>query len=426
MQLFLVGVNHERTPLSIREGFAVSPDRIPAMLDHLLEQDGIEEAVLLSTCNRTELYCVAETTSLAALKRWFNELGGRDTQNDMSEFRYIHRNEVATRHLLRVTAGLDSLVIGEAQIQGQVKQAYQMAHQAACVGPYLHQLFQYVISAAKEIRNSTALSSTVSVPYAATKVAQRKLGSLTDKIALLIGAGETIETLAFHLHKRGIGSLLIANRTLVRAQTIADRFRGTAVPLSEASHYLPHVDLVATATASESALLSSRDFEKRNSGKTLLALDLGVPRDIAPEVSSLPNVALYSIDDFAHIISSNQAQRQAAVADAEHALEKAMHGWQAARRIRRVVPTICALRADATSARRKTMAEARRLLANGRDPQEVLEYLAETLTNRLIHQPTVKLREAAATGDREFLDVARELYGLSEDDQSDQQPTQAA
>ncbi|MGH8271639.1 MAG: glutamyl-tRNA reductase [Gammaproteobacteria bacterium] len=416
--LFAVGVSHKTAPLAVRERLAVAPTRIPELLDALLERDGVDEAVLLATCNRTELYAVAEPRRKRALIAWLGEIGGLGSEPD--DWRYVHEDGAAARHLFRVAAGLESMVLGETQVLGQVKTAYLAAHAAAAVGPELHDLFQHALGATKNIRTDSSLDTLRSLPYAAVKLAREKLGGLAGKTALLVGAGDTIETIAFHLRAQNIGRLLIANRSRPAAVALAAAYGGEVLALAELPAAIAASDLVATATSSEAPLIDVASFHARPAGAPLLILDLAVPRDVSPQAAALPDVSVISVDDLAEVIAASSEMRYTAAAEAERAIGRALANWHKARRIRTAVPTICALRAEAAHTRRRTLAEARRI-ADARGTDAALEYLAATLTNRLMHAPTVRLREAAASDEAALIAAARDLFalGMEDGDQAD-------
>lgn len=420
--LFVAGVSHKTAPLAVRERFAVAPERIPELLDQLLETDGVEEAVLLATCNRTELYAVAEPPRKKFLAEWLAglaELGGQ-----AEPYRYVYEGGAVAKHLFRVTAGLDSMVLGEAQVTGQVKNAYLTAHNAAAVGPELHELFQHALGATKGIRSDSSLDAVRSLPYAAAKLARERLGTLDSRKAVLIGAGETMDTFAFHLRSLGIGELCVANRSADAACTLAARHEGAPLAPGQLQTALAEADLVATATASEEPVLHAASFAARSEGKPLLVLDLAVPRDVAPEVVALAGVTVVTVDDLSAVVAASEEMRYTAALEAEAAVERALGAWHKTRRIRDAVPTICALRAVAARTRRVTLAEARRIAA-ARGVDAALEYLASTLTNRLMHAPTVRLREAAAADEAALIATARELFELG-DDEGEREDTAAA
>ena len=421
LMLLVAGVSHKTAPLAIRERLAVAPARVPELLDQLLETEGVDEAVLLATCNRTELYVIAAPQRKREVLDWLGALGGLG--EELHDYRYAHEGAAAARHLFRVAAGLDSMVLGETQVLGQVKNAYLAAHAAAAVGPELHQLFQHALGTTKGIRADSALDALRSLPYAAAKLARERLGDLGERSALLIGAGETMDTLAFHLRSQGLHRLQVANRSLAHGSELAARHGGQALALERLREGLADADLVASATASESPLVTGDLLAERSPERELLILDLSVPRDVAPEVNALPNVSVVSVDDLSGVIAASAEMRYAAAAEAETAVDRALADWHKARRIRSAVPTICALRAEAAHTRRLTLAEARRI-AQARGADAALEYLAATLTNRLMHAPTVRLREAAAADEAAMIAAARELFGLSEE--GEQEDTAAA
>lgn len=416
--LLAVGVSHKTAPLSLRERLAIAPEHVPELLDSLLENDGVEEAVLLVTCNRTELYASAAPQAAPAIIRWLGTLSGLG--NGLDRHLYQYRDGAAARHLFRVTAGLDSLVLGEAQILGQVRNAYRLAHEkAAAVGPVLHQLFQHALGLAKDLRSDSALDSLRSLPYAAAKLAHARMESPAAVHAVLVGAGETMATLAFHLRKRGVGRITILNRSLPAARALAAEHGGHGDTLEALPRALATADLLACATSSEEPLITAELIGTREAGRGMLVLDLAVPRDVAPEVAGLENVEVITVDDLAAVVNASEEMRFAAVTEAERNVEQALAAWRKARRIRTAVPTICALRAEAAQTRRHTLVEARRIAAS-KGTEAALEYLATTLTNRLLHAPTVHLREAAAADNDALLAAARELFDLGDDDpQSD-------
>ncbi|MDN5863821.1 MAG: glutamyl-tRNA reductase [Gammaproteobacteria bacterium] len=423
--LFVIGVSHKTAPLAVRERLAVAPERVAEVLDSLLEKEGVEEAVLLTTCNRNEIYAWARPQDKRLLIDWLSRLGGAP-EPGWNDYYYAHEGEAAARHLFRVAAGLESMAPGETQIQGQVKTAYQDAHHAAAaVGPELHQLFQHALNAAKGIRTETSLDAPHSIPYAAIRLARKEFGSLGGKTALLVGAGNTVRALAFHLRQQGIGRLRIANRSAEAARELANEFDGTALGLDDIPAAIVEADILASATNSESTLLNAGSFALRQIDKPLLVLDLAVPRDVDHRVGALPGIRLISVDDLAEVIAGSREMHDSALSQASRAIEPALAAWRKERRIRTAVPTICALRAEATQARRETLTAARQIAAT-RGIETALEYLASTLTNRLIHAPTVRLREAAVQKDEALIAAARDLFDLGEKDKQGQHSDDAA
>lgn len=411
--LLVAGVSHKTAPLDLRARVAITPERVPELLDDLLENDGIDEAVLLVTCNRTELYASAAPQARPVLLDWLGRVSGLGAALD--DHVYLHRDAAAAHHLFRVAAGLDSLVLGETQILGQIKAAYRRAHHdAAAVGPELHQLFQHALGLAKGLRTDSALDSLRSIPYAAAKLAGSHFAEPEACNTVVVGAGQTADTLAFHLRNRGFTRLTILNRSRPAADELAVRHEATAGTLDGLGAALAEADLVASATSSPEALITPLELGGRAADQALFVLDLAVPRDVSPEVGELPGIELVTVDDLASVINTSAEMRFAAAADAEQTVEEALAAWRKTRRIRTAVPTICALRAEAARTRRHTLVEARRIAAS-RGIDAALDYLATTLTNRLMHAPTVRLRDAAADDDAELLAAARDLFNLDDD-----------
>lgn len=414
--LLVAGISHKTAPVEIREKISVPPEKTSEFLDLLLEDEGIEEAILLSTCNRTELYAVAKYSSHGSVQDWIANL--IPSAGNVAPYRYVHSGEEAARHLFRVCAGLDSMAVGESQIQGQVKKAYLDAHSASSVGPYLHQLFQFALNTAKSVRGDSGLDAVHSLAYAAIKEARQRLGTLTNTNTVVVGAGETAELAAFHLRKQGCTKLHFVNRSIGGAERLARQFQASAYSLDSLKHLLQEADLVFSATGSQSPIIGTKELSLRTTSKKLLLVDLGMPRDIDANVANLASCSIVCLDDFRKIIADSEEMKFIAIRDAEAAIDQAIHTWHQISRIRTVVPTICAMRAEAAKARRRTLSEARRI-EKTKGKSAALEYLANTLTNRLMHAPTVRLRAAAASEDTTLIDAARELFALDADDQDE-------
>ena len=407
-----LGVNHQTAPVSLRERLAFDAGELPEALSALRALPGVQEAAILSTCNRTELYVLAEDEG-EALHEWLADRpGGRLA---LDAYLYRHRDADAVRHLFRVAAGLDSLVLGEPQILGQVKEAWSSARQAGTLGGSLDRLFQQAFGTAKHARTHTRIGQhPVSVASTAVRLAQDTFARLEESTVLLIGAGETIELTAKHLSEGRVKRLLIANRTLAHAQEIAGRHGGFALPLTELDRHLAEADIVFSATAArEPVLLRAQvaDALKTRRHRPMLLLDLAVPRDIAEDVSGLRDVFLYTVDDLERAIEDNRAARRDAAEQAEAIIEvhasrflSALGQGDASAPLRR-------LREHGQAVQAQALAKARAQLAAGRDPAEVLDLLAHTLTNKLLHAPSAALREDAALGDA----VAR-LFSTGPDD----------
>lgn len=414
MSLLALGLNHRTAPVDVRERVAFAPTGLDVALRDLLDHGGAYEAAILSTCNRTELYCGLKDADEQRIIRWLGDYHMLRTA-ELRPYLYQHLEQGAVRHILRVAAGLDSLVLGEPQILGQVKAAYQAANSAGTLGSLLERLFQHTFAVAKQVRTDTRIgASPVSVAFAAVGLAKQIFADLPKRTALLIGAGDTTELVARHLHENGLGRLIVANRTLERAHTLATVFAGYAIALDEIPLHLGEVDLIVAATASPNVLLPAepvRESLKRRR-RPMLLIDLAVPRDIDPAVADLDDVYLYTVDDLKEIIQDNLRSRQAAAEQAEEIIDYQVEQFMAWVRTQAGANSIHTLRQQATAIRDEAVARALRQLAQGKDSNQVVRILAETLTNKLIHPPCVGLREAAARGDAEMLHLIKNLYRL--------------
>jgi glutamyl-tRNA reductase len=417
MALFCLGINHKTAPVAIRERMSFTPEQLAPALTTLTSLAGIEEAALLSTCNRTEIYCNLVPSSHQTVADWLAQERAAEDPGVRERF-YSYRDAAAIRHLLRVASGLDSMVLGEPQILGQIKQAYRLACAAGAVGPGLHRVFQRTFSAAKQIRTDTRIGeSPVSVAFAAATLARRIFASFDTLTALLVGAGETIELAARYLYGHGMGRMIIANRTAARARVLAQPYKAFAIGLDEIDAHLFEADVVISATASPNALLKRPAVEaalSHRKHRPVLMVDIAVPRDIDANVADLEDVYLYTIDDLRQVIEEGMRSRRAAAHQAEEIIKaQVMHLTEALSALD-AVPTIRELRQTAERTRQTTLHRAERMLAAGRPPEEALAYLANTLTNRLLHAPTAHLRQASQEGRAELIIAARNLYGIEE------------
>jgi glutamyl-tRNA reductase len=416
MPLLALGINHKTAPVAIRERVVFPVERCPQALHQLRDQAGAREGVILSTCNRTELVCRLDDVDggrrLLAWLEAYHDLPAAA----LAPYLYQHGDRLAVRHLLRVAAGLDSLVLGEPQILGQVKAAYEAACQAGTVGALLNRLFQHAFAVAKRVRTDTRIgASPVSVAFAAVSLARQIFANLAEHTALLIGAGETIELVARHLHEQGIGRLIVANRTLERAHELAALFGGYAIALSEISQHLVEADIVVASTASPTFLLEPapvRSILKQRRHRPVFMVDIAVPRNIDPVVGELEDVYLYTVDDLQDIIQENLKSRQAAAAQAEEIIDSQVDRFMAWLQAQDSAGSIWLLRNRAEVLRDEVYESAQRQLRSGKDPTEVLRYLAHTLTNKLIHAPSVALREASAEDRGELVNALKRLYKL--------------
>ncbi len=411
MSLFVLGINHQTAPVSLRERVAFSADTVPAALEALRALPQVREVALLSTCNRTELYAVADDDG-QALADWLAT--HPDEVGDLHAYLYRHRDADAVRHLFRVATGLDSLVLGEPQILGQVKDAWATARNAGSLGNHLDRLFQHAFTTAKRARTDTRIGANpVSVASAAVRLAQESFSRLEDSTVLLIGAGETIELAARHLVQARAKRLLVANRTLSHAQELASRHGGVALPLGELDKHLGEADVVISATASREPILRKPQVAAAlapRRHRPMLLLDLAVPRDIAADVAELKDVFLYTVDDLERAIEDNRRGRREAAAEAEAIVELQVARFNETLVASTRTAPLKRLRAHGEAAKAEVLAKARQQLASGENPEEVLNFLAHTLTNRLLHAPTVALREAALTGNSDLARAADRLF----------------
>ncbi len=422
MTLLALGLNHQTAPVALREQIAFAPEMLADAVRSLRAVPGVDEAALLSTCNRTELYLELATDAEPAVLDWLaaHHRLGRDA---LQSYLYRHTDAAAVRHLFRVAIGLDSLVLGEPQILGQVKQAWQIARSAGALKTPLDRLFQQCFAVAKRVRTDTRIGAhPVSVAYASVRLAQQVFAELDQATVMLIGAGETIELAARHLRDARAQRLLMVNRTLEHAQQLAQRFGGVALPLSDLDRHLSEADIVISATASRDFVLRRDSVYaaiRQRRRRPMFLLDLAVPRDIDPDVGTLDDVFLYSIDDLDQVISDNRRSRQTAADEAETLValqvEQFMAWWHGSRR----QDTLRQLRSRSERDRDRLLARAREQLAQGRDPALVVQTLANALTNKLLHAPSVALRTAAFGGDAALLDAAARLYAVADGEVDD-------
>jgi glutamyl-tRNA reductase len=418
MSFIAVGINHNTAPLEVRERLNFAPEQLPEALKGLAGLPGVQEAAVLSTCNRTEVYCAVSEGDGTVIAEWLSRQRLADP-DALATALYCHREEAAIDHVMRVACGLDSMVLGEPQILGQLKRAYQAALEAGTAQRVLHQLFQTCFAVAKQVRTDTGIGEhPVSVAYAAVDLARQIFADFEDHTALLIGAGETIELAARHLAERGIGRVIVANRSVNRAQELAGRHKGFAIGLNDIGAHLAEADIVISSTGSRGPIVSREMAEqafRRRRHRPVLMVDIAVPRDIDPAIGELRDAYLYSIDDLRATIRENLASRQRAAEQAAEIIASRARQLTGELRSSDAVPLIQALREDAVRERDRSLRTARRMLGSGRDPQMVLDYLANTLTNRILHRPTVGLRKASELGDDELVRAARRLFEQAED-----------
>ncbi len=417
MAFLALGINHKTASVAVRERVAFTPEQMVEALQQLCRLTPSSEAAILSTCNRSELYLQLDEMDVQAVLAWLAGYHGLPL-SDLQACAYVHENEQAVRHMMRVACGLDSMILGEPQILGQLKSAYAVAREAGTVGPLLGRLFQATFSTAKSVRTDTAIGENpVSVAFAAVSLAKQIFADLHRSQALLIGAGETISLVARHLHDQGIKRIVVANRTLERASSLAEQFGAHAILLADIPDELINSDIVISSTASQLPILGKGAVEralKKRRHKPIFMVDIAVPRDIEPEVGELDDVYLYSVDDLHEVIEENLKSRQGAARAAEEMVAVGADEFMARLRELAAVDVLKAYRQQAETLRDDELQKAQRQLANGAPADEVLAQLARGLTNKLLHAPSVQLKKLSAEGRLDALALAQELFALDE------------
>ena len=434
MALLLVGINHTTASIDLREKVAFPPEIIRAALRSLVALEPVAEAVIVSTCNRTEIYLdygggtPATQPDMEANRKlvdranvvidWLSSYHGLDRQQ-LQDCSYFYESEDVIRHLMKVGCGLDSMILGEPQILGQIKSAFALSRDLEVVGASLGRAFQGAFSIAKEVRTETAIGENpVSVAYAAVTLADRIFSDLPSLSILLIGAGRTIELVARHLMERGVHSMVVANRTLDNALEIAKRFDGTGALLSDIPEKLVTADIVVSSTNSQLPLLGKGAVEralKQRKHKPMLLIDLAVPRDIEQEVGQVADAYLYSIDDISEVIEDSHKSREEAANQARSIIERGVEGFSMQMRSLNAVGTLKAFREKADNIRDGELQKAIKSLEKGDKAEVVLESLARGVTNKLIHSPSVQMKQASSEGRDEVLQLIQELFDLDQD-----------
>ena len=412
MRLLAVGLNHHTAPLKVRERAAVPVDRLDEAVREITNNGLASEATILSTCNRTEIYCRQDDQKANTLIDWLADFRQLKT-DELQPYTYQYRNQSAVEHAFRVASGLDSMVLGEPQILGQMKQAYTLAHKLGATGKVLNRLFHQSFSVAKQVRTDTAIgASAVSVAYSAVALARKLFSDLSQQTVLLIGAGDTIELSARHLREQGVRNIIVANRTLERAQKLADQFDGDAISLDELPARLAEADILISSTASTLPILGKGAVEqalKQRKRKPMFLVDLAVPRDIEAQVAELKNVYLYTVDDLNGVIEENLESRRQAANEAEKIVALQTSQFMSWLKSLDAVPTIRDLRQQADEIANHEIQRARRRLRAGDDSEEVMTQLARSITQKITHTPSDTLSKA---DDNELLQAARRLFGL--------------
>jgi len=422
MPLFTIGISHHTAPIEIREKVAITRSEYADRVKELCAMAGVEEVIILGTCNRTEIYCLSSNTGKEAMLDWIHRINGI-SPGELDEHFYGYQGEEAARHLIRVASGLDSLVLGETQILGQLKEAWQLAHEAGSMGKVLDRLFQHTFAAAKGIRTSSGISDhSVSVAYTAVVLARQIFGDLHSQTVVLVGAGEMVQLCGRHLREQGVAKLVIVNRSREKAEELAAELDASAMTLDKLNEALPEADILISSTASPDPVIYRKDVKaalKKRRHRPMFLVDIAVPRDIEPQVASLRDVYLYTIDDLQQVVDENMQQRSKAAKSASSDVDTAvndfmrwMYGLRAARSLKRI-------RQQSHDHEKELTEKALRKLRAGQDPAEVVQQLASTLTNRILHLPSKRLREVAESQDYEMLKAADRIFrpeGQEEDE----------
>jgi len=413
MPLLTTGISHHTATLEIREKIAIARTDYAARVNELHALDGVEEVVVVSTCNRTEIYSIGPKQSREQIRQWLQRKG-KLTDAEMEEHCYVREREHAVRHLFRVSGGLESLVLGESQIVGQLKESWQMAHEAGGVGKVLDRLFQHAFATGKKIRSKTRIGEhPVSVAYTTVMLAKQIFGDLTSKTVILIGAGEMIELCGRHLHDRGVSSLIIANRSVDRAIELADQFDAHAVSLANLQDVLYKADILISSTASNEPILYAKAIKaalKQRRNQPMFLVDIAVPRDIHPDVGKLGNVYLYTIDDLQKVVDNNLSKRNEAAKSASGDVSEAVEEFMRWLNSARAAVYLKNLHKHARMHSEELIEKALRKIRAGKDPEKVITQLANTLAKRILHIPSTRLRQAAEEQDDELLSVATRLF----------------
>ncbi len=415
MPLLAVGISHHTAPLDIRECLAIGEADRESRLRELRDQAGVAEAVIVSTCNRTEIYAAVDDGAEQAPAKWLAALGGQPTD---APFIYSHTGDDAVRHLFRVASGLDSMVLGEPQILGQLKQAWQASIDAGAAGRYTDRLFQNAFSVGKNVRTHTGIGEhPVSVAYIATVLARQIFGALDRKTVMMVGAGEMIELCGRHFREHGLGQLLIANRSRERAERVGAAFGAEAMTLEDLPGRLHEADIIICSTAATTPVIDTglvRSALKKRRRDPVFIIDLGVPRDVAPGAGALDDVYLYTIDDLRQVADESQDRRQQAAEEAGELVEAAVREFRRWLNGNRAAAGLRRLRQNADLDGARLAERAIHQVQAGGDAAEAIRQLSHTLTRRILHGPSTRLRQAAEEGEDDILRAADWLFGADQ------------
>ncbi|MBV1907420.1 MAG: glutamyl-tRNA reductase [Pseudomonadales bacterium] len=419
MPILAYGISFRTAPIELRERIALPADDLEEILKQLIgSMPSVRESAILSTCNRVEIYCAMESPEHLPIQEWLSQHRSVP-EHEIQPVAYFHWDQDAAVHMMRVASGLDSQALGEPQIMGQIKNAYQLAQQAGTLGPELSLLSQFTLNTAKKVRTDTDIGKKpISVAYAAVALARQIFSDLANKKALLIGAGETIELVVQHLKTQGMYQLSIANRTRANAEQLANTYQTQVLTLDEIPDALDQFDIVISSTGSANIVLDKQSITaaiQKRKHKPIFMVDIAVPRDIDPTASELDDVFLYGIDDLTEIIEENMSGRRLAAEAAEILVQEGAEQFLQHRAIRDSKETLMAFRSSAEAVQKEALTQALKQVEKGDDPVKVIKNLARTLTNKLIHSPTLAIRKASANGESDVIETVRKLYGLTDD-----------
>jgi glutamyl-tRNA reductase len=415
MQLAIVGLSHKTAPVEVRERLAFNSDALRTALSSLVQRDSISEAMILSTCNRVEV--VAEGPDDRLIREFLCEYHQIPTDS-VAKHLYSFKNNDAIRHVFRVTSSLDSMMVGEPQILGQVKEAYRIASDAGTIGMHLSALMSRAFAVAKKIRSETGISqSAVSISYAAVELARKIFGSLQGKTVMIIGASKMGELAAKHLKRAGVSSVLVTNRTFDRAVELAQVFEGAAVPFEHFTDHIDRADIVISSTGAPHFIINKPMGEQiihRRKNKPVFFIDIAVPRDIDPTVNEIDNAFLYDIDDLQQVVDSNLKDRMQEAHRAEEIIDLEVQAFCSRLQSREVVPTIVQLRDAVEKLRRDEIERNRKLLKDlSPEQQAAVDQITTSLVNKLLHQPISELKAAAHQPDgTDVVDIIRRIFNI--------------
>ena len=418
MALVTLGLSHHRAPVEARERLAFTEADLAAAMARLRALPQVDEAAIISTCNRTEIMAVTSLQEETRLLEWWRR-ERQAPEGYLEKYVYTHRDLGSVTHSLRVASGLDSMILGEPQILGQMKQSYSVASETQSIGPVLSRLFQHAFAVAKLVRSQTEIGAhPVSVAYAALQLARRIFSDLHNQTAVLIGAGEMVQLVARHLQQHGVGRIIVANRSLERAEKLAREVHGYAISLNDLPNHLPGADLIVSSTAARGFIVD-RDAMQRalrtRRRKPVFMIDLAVPRDLDPKIAELEDIYLYTIDDLRSVIAENLKLREEAARQAEVLIDTQAQEFARWLESRDAGGTIQELRARARASRDEVLDKARRKLAAGEPIEDVLGFVADTLSNKILHAPSQALRRADAVEQALLLSAARKLFDLPDE-----------